>query len=150
MADDLSGSSLDATRVTHGGAVSYLGVVPSWALKVLDWPILLCEVGLHPDTIEHIGEKRGEDAPLLLAYLHRAVQGPHLCGPDPEDGRRLLLVHLLEEHRGMAVALKLVRASCSLSGADELWVSTTYLMGRRSLTRFRRRRTFTMEDGTSR
>lgn len=131
------------------GGIQVVGTIPVWALCHMGWHIAPCEVGLHPAVVDHISDRRSSnEAYLILTYLRRVVEDPHLCGPDPRDTRRILLVHFLEELRGIAVALKLVRSSSSASGTDELWVSTGYLLGHRSLTRLRRRRTFIRVDGT--
>lgn len=62
---------------------------------------------------------------------------PHLYGPDPTDHRRIVVVRRIEDHRAVCVALKRVPAEAAASSVDEIWVSTAYPMGRRTLTRSR-------------
>ena len=99
-------------------------------------------VWMHQDTVGHVVTRRDRDAEFVLEHLPGAILRPQFVGIEFCDADRVRLVHRLEKHDCYVhVAIKLVVAAEAGSGIDELWVSTAYKMGARSLTRLRKKTT---------
>jgi hypothetical protein len=132
--------------------VEELQVVGAVHDRVLDQLEILTSarsVWLHPDVVHRIGGQRAfaaADAEFVLAHMARTILRPRLVGRDPRPGRAEH-VHLVGVHgnadgegeRQLCVTVKLVEGQRSLSGLDEVWVSSAFPMGTRSLTRLERR-----------
>jgi hypothetical protein len=98
---------------------------------------------MHQDTVKHVVLRRTDDAAFVLTQIAAAILRPLMAGVEFRDRTRARLVHRVEQHDCYVhLAIKLVAAVEARSGRDELWVSTAYRMGPRSLTRLRNKRTF--------
>jgi hypothetical protein len=96
-------------------------------------------------------QEHGRNLPATLCLLLDKVQlihEPHFCGCDPRSRGRLDLVHVVEaEARAVFAGLKVVGASTSLSGRDEIWVSTAHRLPMNFLSRKRYRDSLRPLDG---
>lgn len=101
-------------------------------------------VWLHPDKVAHMQERRGRThSEFCLEHLPSVIIRPDLIGLEEADARRICLVSLIADHRQhLFVSVKLVRASEAGTLVDELWFSTAYMVGQKSLTRLRKRINF--------
>ena len=129
--------------------VEELQVVGAIHDRVLDQLGILTSarsVWLHPDVVKRVGRRRaGADVEFVLAHMARTILRPELVAHGGPSDRRAEVIYLVSGHepdsreRHLCVAVKLVTGPGSLSGLDELWVSTAFPLGRRSLTRLERR-----------
>ena len=71
---------------------------------------------------------------FVLQFLADAIRAPQMVGEEENPLRLRLLYRVPDTTRFLHVSLKVVLAADAESGADEIWVSTAYPMGR-SLTR---------------
>jgi uncharacterized protein (TIGR00290 family) len=133
--------------------VEELQVVGAVHDRVLDQLEILTSarsVWLHPDVVHRIGRQRefaAADTEFVLAHMARTILRPRWVGRD-HRAARAEHVHLVGEERDtdgtpdarhLCVTVKLVEGQRSLSGLDEVWVSSAFPMGARSLTRLERR-----------
>lgn len=122
-----------------------VGAVPEAVVALLGLRTAARSVWLHPDAVAHIAAQRARapgDAEFVLQHLAAAVLRPHWAALE-RDGRRVRLVHVVRAGSGyLFVALKCVTAAEAATGADEIWVSTAYRLGPRSLTRQLRAHSF--------
>ena len=120
-----------------------VGAVHDRVLGLLGIATSARSVWLHPDVVHHVEQQREfgpGDAEFVLSHMAHTILRPHLVGVEFRDPRRADLVHLVSaEDRHLCVALKFVTAAESRSAQDEIWVSTAFPMGHRSLTRLRKR-----------
>lgn len=130
MSNVLTGASPALAAAAEAGTALLAGALHDAVAKMLGLAASVRAVWLHASVVDHIYAQRGadrDDAEFVLAHLPAAISRPHYCGPDPRDRVRFDLVHLPDgAERAIFVALKLVAAAKSASGADELWVSTAH------------------------
>lgn len=128
--------------------VEELQVVGAVHDRVLDQLAILTSarsVWLHPDVVHRLQRQRAtgaRDAEFVLAHMTRTILRPGWAGLErrPTVRARGDILHLVSAHaRALCVTLKLVTGPRSLSGLDEIWVSSAFPLGLRSLTRLQRR-----------
>ena len=140
--------------------VEELQVVGAVHDRVLDQLEILTSarsVWLHPDVVHRMGRRGAgaRDMEFVLAHMARTILRPRWVGRDARaadaagdagDAGRVHLVGTVEgategngSARHLCVTVKLVEGERSMSGLDEVWVSSAYPMGARSLTRLERR-----------
>lgn len=90
----------------------------------------------------HVMLRRGissADALVAISWLEHVVAQPEVGGIDPRDPQRALVVASIPgEPRDLAVALKWVPPSTTLSGTHEFWITTALCLGRAKLRRYQR------------
>ena len=125
------------------GDVYQVGRVDARIARVLGLPAAERTVWLHPHTIAHIVARRAVtagEAGFVLHYLPLTIHRPDIVGIETRDARRFRFVKFLtSERRHLHVSLKLVSVGSIEGRANELWVSSAFPLGRRSLTRLLRR-----------
>ncbi len=134
-----------AERVANenDGDVYHVGRVDARIAHILGVPATARTVHLHAHTLAHIVDRRSVSAgevEFVLHYLPVTIHRPDIVGIEPRDSRRFRLVKFVtSEHRYLHVSLKLVGVSMAEGLAEELWVSSAFPLGGRSLTRLQRR-----------
>ena len=108
------------------------------------------EVLLHGDVWMHITTRRAnvaQDVGFVFDHLAAAVSRPTWVAIQTPDPLRIQLVHVVgSSERALHVALKVITPCQNSDRMDELWVSTAFPVGRRSLTRMLRTDRFRMVD----
>ena len=131
--------------------VAELGTLPGAVARQLGMGPVGCGVWLHPNTAYHIYVQRGftdGEAQFVFSCLMAAILAPHFAGCDPRAPLRYGLVRMCAETgRGVFVAIKLVPASASPHGRDEIWVSTAHPLPANFLARKRYRDTLAAVAG---
>ena len=93
---------------------------------------------LHDSVIRHIESRRGiDEAQFVLEHLTLAVEHPEFAGVHPDNHRRHVLIGRATGSRLLCVAIKCVSADPRARHSDEIWISTSFPMSERSLTRKR-------------
>jgi hypothetical protein len=90
-----------------------------------------------PETVAHIFERRSfSEAVVIMVVLARNHFDPLYCGLLLNNERLFFVVEQLPraDHRAV-IGLKLVGSITSLSGSDEVWVSTGYVVNDYTLRR---------------
>lgn len=121
-----------------------IGALDDRVVAILGLTTQARSVWLHPDAVTHIESQRAApaDVEFVLQHIAAAVLRPDWVGVEGRDSRRVRLVHLVRvEGRYLHVALKVVSAADAGSDRDEIWVSSAFPLGERSLTRLQRRDT---------
>ena len=124
------------------GDVYRVGRVDARIARVLGLPAGERTAWLHAHTIAHIVARRSVtagEAEFVLHYLPLTIHRPDIVGIESRDARRFRFVKFLtSERRHLHVSLKLVSVGAIEARANELWVSSAFPLGRRSLTRLLR------------
>jgi len=132
------------------GDVYYAGHVAERIAHVLGLPVAARAVCIHTHTIAHIVARRSiadGDAEFVLHYLPLTIHRPDFVGIESRDSRRFRLVKSVSsERRFLHVSLKLVSISVVEGQQEELWVSSAFPLGRKSLTRLQRRESLLRVD----
>lgn len=133
-----------AQTANDGNADVYqVGAIDARIAVVLGLPAEAATVRLHANTIAHIVSRRSlavGDAGFVFQNLPLTIHRPDLVGAEARDSRRFRFVKFVAtKQRHLHVSLKLVSVNTIDGHAGELWVSSAFPLGRKSLTRLRRR-----------
>ena len=123
-------------------STSVIGILDSRVASLLGITLMTREVLLHNDVREHITVRRAlvpEDVEFVFDHLAATVSQPTWVATQAPDPLRIQLVHVVgDTERALHVAVKVIRPVYTGIHTDELWVSTAFPVGRRSLTRMLR------------
>lgn len=112
-----------------------LGELPDDVCRLLDIDTTTRTVMIEPATVAHIFERRSfNDATVIMEVLARRRFDPSYVGRLLVDKRLFFVVERSRIHRAV-IALKFVRSTESASRADEIWVSTGYVVSDSTLRR---------------
>jgi len=135
-AEDCDDAEASLRPVGGVADIQVIGALPDRVIELLALRTAARSVWIHQDTVHHIVTQRGGDSEFVLEHLPQAVLRPQLAGLELSDPSRVRLVYYVDGNACyLHVSLKVVAAIESNSSHDELWVSTAYRMGTRSLTR---------------
>jgi len=119
------------------GEIQVVGALADEVVQALRLESDARSVWLHPNVVQHIQERRTqEDATFVLEHMASTILRPHHAGPDPRIHRCYALVKQVDD-RYVFIAIKCVTADYVRRHADEIWISTAYVLGDEILTRKR-------------